>query len=153
MIHAACAAPAAPGPECRPPPGLRQSARASSRIARRWCAKADSTHAAGHQPQVLPDHSPPPCSLPPLQPPTVIFHLSARFKADTHPKKLNLGVGAYRTEELKPYVFSAVRKAEAAVVAAGFDKEYLPITGLPAFTVRAAADLGGSRSAGALDPR
>lgn len=70
-----------------------------------------------------------------MQPPTVIFHLSARFRADTHPKKLNLGVGAYRDEALKPYVFSAVRKAEAAVVAAGFDKEYLPITGYPAFNV------------------
>lgn len=73
------------------------------------------------------------------QPPTVIFHLTARYKADTHPKKLNLGVGAYRDEQLRPYVFSAVRKAEAAVVAAGFDKEYLPIAGLPEFRVRALA--------------
>jgi aspartate/tyrosine/aromatic aminotransferase len=72
----------------------------------------------------------------PLMPPTVIFHLTARFKADNSAKKLNLGVGAYRDEALKPVVFSAVRKAEAAVVAAGFDKEYLPITGFPAFTVR-----------------
>ncbi len=72
----------------------------------------------------------------PQQPPTVIFHLTARFKADSHPKKLNLGVGAYRDDALQPVVFSAVRKAEAAVVAAGYDKEYLPITGLPAFTVR-----------------
>jgi aspartate/tyrosine/aromatic aminotransferase len=71
-----------------------------------------------------------------MQPPTVIFHLTARYKADTHPRKLNLGVGAYRDETLKPYVFSAVRKAEQAVVNAGFDKEYLPITGSPAFTVR-----------------
>ncbi len=73
----------------------------------------------------------------PLLPPTVIFNLTARYRADTHPQKLNLGVGAYRDELLRPVVFSAVRKAEAAVVAAGFDKEYLPITGLPAFTVRA----------------
>lgn len=65
----------------------------------------------------------------------MIFHLTARFKADTHPKKLNLGVGAYRDEALKPYVFSAVRKAEAAVVAAGNDKEYLPIAGLPELRV------------------
>lgn len=71
----------------------------------------------------------------PQMPPTVIFHLTARFKADVDPKKLNLGVGAYRDEQLKPVVFSAVRKAEAAVISAGFDKEYLPITGFPAFTV------------------
>lgn len=62
------------------------------------------------------------------QPPTVIFHLSARFAADTHPKKLNLGVGAYRDEDLKPVVFNAVRTAEAAVVAAKNNKEYLPVS-------------------------
>lgn len=89
----------------------------------------------------------------PQMPPTVIFHLSARFKADTHPKKLNLGVGAYRTEELKPYVFSAVRKAEAAVVAAGFDKEYLPITGLPAFTAAASRLMFGADSTVAKEKR
>lgn len=65
----------------------------------------------------------------------MIFHLTARFKADTHPRKLNLGVGAYRDESLKPYVFSAIRKAEQAVVNAGFDKEYLPILGYQPFTV------------------
>ena len=74
----------------------------------------------------------------PTAPPTAIFHLSARCKADSHAHKLNLGVGAYRDEDLKPVVFAAVRKAEQAVVAAGYDKEYLPITGLPSFTVRSA---------------
>jgi aspartate/tyrosine/aromatic aminotransferase len=92
----------------------------------------------------------------PQQPPTVIFHLTARFKADSHPKKLNLGVGAYRDDALQPVVFSAVRKAEAAVVAAGYDKEYLPITGLPAFTVRPRARrllLRRRRAAAASVPR
>ena len=84
----------------------------------------------------------------PQQPPTVIFHLTARFKADAHPKKLNLGVGAYRDDALQPVVFSAVRKAEAAVVAAGYDKEYLPISGLPAFTVRRARARGGGGGGG-----
>ena len=75
----------------------------------------------------------------PVQPPAVIFHLGARFRADAHPRKLNLGVGAYRDAALKPVVWTAVRKAEAAVVAAGYDKEYLPIAGQPVFTVSAAA--------------
>jgi aspartate/tyrosine/aromatic aminotransferase len=88
----------------------------------------------------------------PQQPPTVIFHLTARFKADSHPKKLNLGVGAYRDDALQPVVWTAVRKAEAAVVAAGYDKEYLPITGLPAFTVRHALARA-RRRVGALLPR
>ena len=82
----------------------------------------------------------------PQLPPTVIFHLTARFKEDAHPHKLNLGVGAYRSESLKPVVFSAVRKSEAAVVAAGFDKEYLPITGAPAFNVRGAPRLFADRT-------
>lgn len=71
----------------------------------------------------------------PTLPPTAIFHLTHRFKQDLHPRKLNLGVGAYRDEALKPVVFGAVRKAEAAIVAQHNDKEYLPVTGLASFTV------------------
>ena len=71
----------------------------------------------------------------PLLPPTAIFHLTTRFKADPHPKKLNLGVGAYRDEALRPVVWSAVRKSEALVITAGTDKEYLPICGLADFRV------------------
>jgi aspartate aminotransferase len=82
-----------------------------------------------------------------LLPPTVIFHLTARFKADSSPAKVNLGVGAYRDEALQPVVFSAVRKAEAAVVAAGGDKEYLPIAGLPELRAGAARLLFGADSA------
>jgi aspartate/tyrosine/aromatic aminotransferase len=107
----------------------------------------------------------------PVLPPTVIFDLTARFKRDAHPSKLNLGVldlpsaglqptvhsllstafsrckhcwtgvGAYRDEDLKPVVFSAVRKAEAAVISEKNDKEYLPVTGLPAFNVSVSSRL------------
>lgn len=37
--------------------------------------------------------------------------VSEAFKRDTNDLKLNLGVGAYRTEELKPYVLNVVKKA------------------------------------------
>ena len=80
----------------------------------------------------------------PIMPPTVIFHLTSRFKADAHPKKLNLGVGAYRDEQLRPVVWSAVRKAEAALAAAGNDKEYLPIAGLAEFRTQSAKLLFGA---------
>lgn len=40
----------------------------------------------------------------PLAPPNAIFHTQALYKADPFPQKLNLGIGAYRTEEGKPYV-------------------------------------------------
>lgn len=36
--------------------------------------------------------------------------VSEAFKRDTNDLKLNLGVGAYRTEELKPYVLNVVKK-------------------------------------------
>jgi len=39
-----------------------------------------------------------------MAPPDPILGVSEAFKADTSPDKLNLGVGAYRTEDLKPYV-------------------------------------------------
>lgn len=39
-----------------------------------------------------------------------ILGVSEAFKADDSPDKLNLGVGAYRTEDLKPYVLGVVKK-------------------------------------------
>ncbi len=41
------------------------------------------------------------------------------------------GVGAYRTEEVQPYVLKVVRKAEERMLAANENKEYLPIGGWP----------------------
>ncbi|KAI7961838.1 hypothetical protein MJO28_002327 [Puccinia striiformis f. sp. tritici] len=51
---------------------------------------------------------------------------------------MNLGLGAYRDKEGKPFVLFSVCKAEAAVVAAKYNKEYLGTTGLPEFTKAAA---------------
>lgn len=45
-----------------------------------------------------------------MAPPDPILGVSEAFKADTHGNKLNLGVGAYRTEELQPYVLDVVKK-------------------------------------------
>lgn len=39
-----------------------------------------------------------------------IFKLTAAFKADTFDKKVNLGVGAYRDDNGKPWVLPAVKK-------------------------------------------
>ena len=63
-----------------------------------------------------------------------ILGLTTGFKNDKNPKKVNLGVGAYRDNDGKPYVFPVVRKAEAAIVAdKTLNKEYLPIDGLDEF--------------------
>lgn len=46
-----------------------------------------------------------------MAPPDPILGVSEAFKADTNELKLNLGVGAYRTEDLQPYVLNVVKKA------------------------------------------
>ncbi|KAF7320366.1 Aspartate aminotransferase [Mycena kentingensis (nom. inval.)] len=73
----------------------------------------------------------------PAGPPDPILGVSEAFKADKDSRKINLGVGAYRDGNGKPYVLNAVKKAEALVEASQPDKEYLPITGLAAFTENA----------------
>ena len=46
-----------------------------------------------------------------MAPADPILGVSEAFKACTHPDKLNLGVGAYRTDDVKPYVLDVVKKA------------------------------------------
>ncbi|GMP94368.1 hypothetical protein CsSME_00043846 [Camellia sinensis var. sinensis] len=75
-----------------------------------------------------------------MAPPDPILGVSEAFKADTNEMKLNLGVGAYRTEELQPYVLNVVKKAENLMLEKGENKEYLPIEGLAAFN-KATAEL------------
>lgn len=45
-----------------------------------------------------------------MAPPDPILGVSEAFKKSTDPNKLNLGVGAYRTEELQPLVLDVVKK-------------------------------------------
>jgi len=65
-----------------------------------------------------------------MAPADPILKLSAGFKNDKNPNKVNLGIGAYRTGDGKPYVFPVVRKAEMRIANDHkLDKEYSPITG------------------------
>jgi aspartate aminotransferase len=82
----------------------------------------------------------------PAGPPDPILGVTEAFKADKDPRKINLGVGAYRDEHGKPYVLNAVKRAEYLLTAASPDKEYLPITGLPEFTKNAAKLAYGAES-------
>ena len=86
-------------------------------------------------------------------PPTVIFHLGTRFKADVFPKKLNLGIGVYRNEALQSVVFTSVRKAEKEIEEKKVDMDYLPQAGLPEFRIAAARLLFGENSSAILDKR
>lgn len=83
----------------------------------------------------------------PEGPPDAILGITEAFKKDSHPKKINLGVGAYRDDKGKPYVLPSVKTAEQKVVEQNLDKEYAGITGVPAFTQAAAKLAYGSDSA------
>ncbi|CAK5280549.1 unnamed protein product [Mycena citricolor] len=76
----------------------------------------------------------------PAGPPDPILGVTEAFKADKDPRKINLGVGAYRDGQGKPY-------AEAIIEASSPDKEYLPITGLAEFTQNAVKLAYGADSA------
>ncbi|EFC47850.1 aspartate aminotransferase [Naegleria gruberi] len=69
----------------------------------------------------------------PTAPRDPILGLSEAFKEDTSPSKVNLGVGAYRTEEGKPLVLNVVKKVEQKILEQNLDKEYIPQDGLEAF--------------------
>ena len=66
-------------------------------------------------------------------PPDPILGVTQAFRADEDPSKLNLGVGAYRNDDLQPVVLNVVRKAEQRVVEQKNNKEYLPIDGFAPF--------------------
>ncbi|KAH9945959.1 aspartate aminotransferase [Epithele typhae] len=90
----------------------------------------------------------------PLAPPDAIFKLTAAYKADTYPQKVNLGVGAYRDDDNKPWVLPVVKKAtEILVNDPALDHEYLPITGLPEYTSAAARLIFGADSPAVTEDR
>ncbi len=87
-----------------------------------------------------------------MAPADPILGLNVAFKADTSAKKgffkyfyctrfliqtnffvVNLGVGAYRTEEGEPWVLPVVRKVEQQLLDQKLNKEYLPQEGLPEY--------------------
>lgn len=69
-----------------------------------------------------------------------ILGVTVAFNKSTNPKKLNLGVGAYRDDQGKPYVLNCVRQAEDRIHNAKMNHEYAGITGVPEF-VKASAEL------------
>merc|ERR1711924_88755 len=63
----------------------------------------------------------------PLDP---ILGMSQRHAADTDPRKVNVSIGAYRTDEGKPLVLNCVKKAEKMMLEdTTLNKEYLPQRG------------------------
>merc|ERR1712106_860641 len=83
-------------------------------------------------------------------PPIEVFQLSRDFQADPNPKKVSLGVGAYRTDEGKPWILPCVKKAEKKlseqIEAEAINHEYLPVLGLETFSAAATSMLLGENS-------
>lgn len=86
-----------------------------------------------------------------LAPPIEVFKLTRDFQADTEAQKVSLGVGAYRTDEGKPWILPVVKKAETKLAvdieAETINHEYLPVLGFEGFSVAATKMLlGGDTS-------
>ncbi|XP_022344823.2 aspartate aminotransferase, mitochondrial-like [Crassostrea virginica] len=73
-----------------------------------------------------------------MGPPDAILGITEAFKKDSSPSKINLGVGAYRDDNGKPFVLECVKKAEQALMGGNLDKEYAPIGGTPEFCLETA---------------
>jgi len=90
-------------------------------------------------------------------PPIEVFQLGRDYNADTSPDKVSLGVGAYRTDQGKPWILPCVKKAE--IVLAGLveeekiNHEYLPVLGLESFTSAATKMLLGEESVALAESR
>ena len=67
-------------------------------------------------------------SLQPL-PPDPILGLSAAYRADTNPSKVDLGVGVYKDANGRTPVMRAVKRAEEVLVASQDSKAYVAPTG------------------------
>ncbi|RKP20874.1 putative aspartate aminotransferase [Rozella allomycis CSF55] len=68
----------------------------------------------------------------PRGPPDAIIGITEAFNNDKNPSRMNLGVGAYRDDDGKPYVLSSVKKAENII--SSMNKEYAGIAGVEDFT-------------------
>ena len=68
-----------------------------------------------------------------MAPADPILGLSAAFKSDSRPQKINLGVGVYQDEDGKTPILPSVAEAEKRVVTSSTSKSYLAIDGTPEY--------------------
>lgn len=76
----------------------------------------------------------------PLSPPDPVFGLQASYEKDSDSKKMNLGVGAYRDENGRPWVLPVVKKAKEIILNdSSLNHEYLSIGGIKEYCDLAAS--------------
>eukprot|EP00794_Sanderia_malayensis_P005638 gene5638-6334_t len=89
-----------------------------------------------------------------LAPEDAIFGLQRSFNEDSHPQKVNLGIGVYKGEDGKSYTLPVVTSVEVAMAS---DKtlthDYLPIAGLKDFCQAATKLALGSESTAIVEDR
>ena len=66
-------------------------------------------------------------------PPDPILGLNDAFKKDTDPRKVLLGMGAYRDDKGKPYILDCVKRASEIILQKNMDHEYAGIDGIPSY--------------------
>ncbi|XP_037938755.1 aspartate aminotransferase, cytoplasmic-like [Teleopsis dalmanni] len=87
-------------------------------------------------------------------PPIEVFALNKAFAEDKDPNKANLGVGAYRTNEGKPWVLPVVRATEKKIASdEKINHEYLSVLGNEMFRKAATALLLGDNSKAVQEKR
>ncbi|KAL9614635.1 MAG: hypothetical protein Q9167_000923 [Letrouitia subvulpina] len=107
-----------------------------------------SGHMAAHNPTVFtPD-------MVPQAPEDPLFGLMVAYRKDTFEKKVDLGIGAYRDDNAKPWVLPVVQKADEILRKdPNLNHEYLPIAGLADFTSAAQKLILGPHSPAIKDKR
>ncbi|OAF70028.1 hypothetical protein A3Q56_02204 [Intoshia linei] len=66
-----------------------------------------------------------------------VFHLNHLYNIDNDEKKVNLTIGAYRTQKNEPFVFPVVKKAEKIIMNNKvLNYEYLPLSGMVEYNKR-----------------
>jgi aspartate aminotransferase len=95
-----------------------------------------------------------PADAVPQAPEDPLFGLMAAYRADTFDKKVDLGIGAYRDDNAKPWVLPVVKKADEILRNdPALNHEYLPIAGLATFTSAAAKLILGADSPALAEKR
>ncbi|KAK4188412.1 putative aspartate aminotransferase [Podospora australis] len=95
-----------------------------------------------------------PAEAVPQAPEDPLFGLMRAYKADQSPDKVDLGIGAYRDDNAKPWVLPVVKKADEILRNdPEANHEYLPIAGLASLTSKAAELLLGTGASSISEKR
>ncbi|KAK3902077.1 pyridoxal phosphate-dependent transferase [Staphylotrichum tortipilum] len=95
-----------------------------------------------------------PAEVVPQAPEDPLFGLMRAYKADESPNKVDLGIGAYRDDNAKPWVLPVVKKADEILRNdPEANHEYLPIAGLASLTSKAAELLLGTSAPALAEKR